>query len=320
MSQSRIFNIPKFKAHEKEEDKFGGWYKYGTLNQAALRVSDSDIGLDGEIRFNHKTKQFEGYNGKKWTVLDSSKGDDGMAGKNFDEVVKFVCNDKNEGGFIINPTELDTSKPDSSIKIRKLVSGMHTINDTSIKDIKIKENDTNVRLSVNSKPHIWDCGNINLDSIKSLNPDRTLKCYGDIALYLVNEEIKQGQIVQIVIDSNRVVIKPLSYKNNGHAPNLFGEAPNIAGIALEDAKPSYSCKVCVKGITSVLVSNESSYLQIDNNVKDGNNGLANFEGKVVKTNRKPLHSYIKMGNFLGNHTIEKNKLLPFKVDIDIVDD
>jgi len=306
MSQSRIFNIPKFKVHERTEDKFGGWYKYGNLNQAALRVGDSDVGLDGEIKFNRTTKQFEGYNGNKWMVLDSSKGDEGQPGKDFSEVVEFVCNEKNDGGFIISPSVLDTNEDGSTVKVRKLVSAMHNINNEERQDIGIRENESNVRLSVNSKPHIWDCGNIALDSLHLPNHDGTLKCYGKTAIFLVNEEVKKGQLVQIVVDSNRVAIKPLTYKNSGYAPNLFGEAPNIAGVALENIKPSHACKVCVKGITCVLVSNESSYLQIDNNIRDGNNGLVNHEGKVVKTNRKPLHPYIKAGNFLGNHTIEKN--------------
>lgn len=320
MSQSRIFNIPKFKTHEKEEDKFGGWYRYGNLNQVALRVSDSDIGLDGEIRFNRKAKQFEGYNGKNWIILDSSKGDEGQAGKDFNEVVEFVCKEKTEGGFVISPSKLDTSKLESTVKVRKLISGMYTLNGEHKKDISIKENEENLRLSVNSKPHSWDYGNINLDELSTSNPDGSLKCYGETAIYLAGENIQKGQIVQVVIEDNKVVIKPLSYKNNGHAPNLFSEVPNIAGIALRNVKAMHACRVCIKGITSVLVSNESSYLQIDNNVRDGNNALVNFEGKAVKANRKPLHPYIKVGNFLGNHTIVKDNLVPIKVNISIMDD
>jgi len=320
MSQSRIFNIPKFKAHEKDEDKFEGWYRYDSQNHVALRVGNSDIGLDGEIRFNRKTKQFEGYNGNRWIILDSSKGDTGQAGKDFNEVVEFVCDEKEEGGFVIQPSKLEPNKGDSSIKVRKLISAIHNINNEEKKDITITENESNIRLSVNSKPHVWDCGNIVLDTLHRPNPDGTLKCYGDTAIFLVHEEVKRGQFVQLVIEANRPVIKPLTYKNNGHAPNLFGEAPNIVGVALENAKPMHACKVCCSGITCVMVSNESSYLQIDNNVRDGNNGLINHEGKVVKTNRKPLQPYIKAGNFLGNHTITKNKLVPFRVNISIIDE
>lgn len=321
MSQSRVFNIPKFKIYEKDEDKYCGWYRYGNMNHVALRVGDSDIGLDGEIRFNRKTKLFEGYNGERWVILDSSKGDDGKPGKDFNEVVKFVSGDTSmSGGFIISPTVLDTSNPDATVKVRKLVSGYHMTPNGSKLDIDIKENENDVRLSVNRKPYIWDYGNINLDELQSNIPNNCLKCYGETALYQAIEPIKKGQIVQIVVNSDKIAIKPLTYNNNGHPPNLFGEAPNIAGIALEDAKPINVCTVCVKGITSVLVSNESTYLQIDNNVKDGNYGLANFEGKVVKANRKPLHPYIKVGQFLGNHTIVKDELLPFKVDISIIDE
>jgi hypothetical protein len=320
MSQSRIFNAPKYKHQEKDDDKFCGWYKYGNLNQVALRVGDSDIGLDGEIRFNRKTKQFEGYNGNQWMILDSSKGNEGKPGKDFNEVIKFVCDETLDGGFIISPTELDTSIQASTVKVRKVVSGKHTINNHTKLDIDIKETDNNLKISVNSKPYIWNYGNINIDDLSILNSDGSLKCYGEVALFQASEDIKRGQIVQIVVSSNKIAVKPLAYNNNGNAPNLFGEAINIAGIALSDTKPKHNCMVCVKGITSVLVSNESTYLQIDNNIKDGNNGLANFEGKVVKTNRKPLYPYIKVGQFIGNHTIIKDKLIPFKVNILIVDD
>jgi hypothetical protein len=327
MSQSRIFNIPKFKIYEKDEDKYSGWYKYGDLNQAALRVGNSDLGLDGEIRFNKNTKVFEGYNGSKWVILDSSKGDEGKAGKDFNEIIKFTC-DQNKSalksvsaGNIIDPSEINVSKNNSEIGIRKITSEQFPINGKSYNKINIKENKSTIQLDVVPQPYTWNMSNINLDELAIPNRDNSIKCYGETALYkIANEyEVHQGEILQIVIQNGSMVVKPLTYKNNGHAPNLYGESINIAGVSLNSVK-SGLCTVCTKGITMVKVSNESRYLQIDNNVKDGNNGLVNFEGKIVKTNRKPLHPYIKAGNFIGNHTIEKNKLLPFKVDISIMDD
>lgn len=323
MSQSRLFNIPKSK---ENDEKYAGWYKYGRLNQVALRVGNSDCGLEGEIRFNNSSKVFEGFNGNEWKVLDSSKGEKGEPGKNFNEIVKFENSDLNnkykctDKGEIISPISFNTNLLNETvINTRNIISDTFTINNNQYEYLTIKQNDSNIQLKCNPSPYIWDLTNESIDNLKRDCDNKELKCWGNISKFKVgNEPITKGSFVQLINNGNHLLVKQIKYKED-KTPNFFSEPINPIGVALNNCIGGDVCKVCTNGITLVRVSNEGGYLQVDNNILDSNIGIINFEGKAIKTNRRPLQGWLKGGRFLENHIIQKNNLVLFNVNIEIMD-
>lgn len=326
MSQSRLFNIPKSK---ENDEKYAGWYRYGRLNQAALRVGNSNCELMGEIRFNENSKVFEGFNGTEWKILDSSRGEKGDPGRDFNQIVKFE--NKNESsskyidtnkGEVISPVLIDTTVSNETIiNTRNLVSGSIMLNNKEYDSITIKQNESNILLKSNSQPHIWDLTN-NIDSIENLKSECSngdLKCWGNmIKLKVGRESIMKGSFVQLINNGEYLTVGPIKYRED-KTPNFFTEPINPIGVALNNCKNGEICKVCTNGITMVRVSNEGGYLQTDNNIMDSNIGIINFEGKAVKTNRRPLQGWLKGGRFLENHVIQKNNLVLFNINIEIMD-
>ena len=326
MSQTRIFNLPK-----KNDQKYAGWYKYGQENQVGLRVGNSNLGLDGEIRFNTKTCSFEGYNGNKWIVLDSSKGEKGQDGKDFSGIVKFQSIPRSRDvveytqfgyGYIIDPVTIDTTNGDSVINVKRIISDTFMVNDKTMPCLNIGQNKSTIVMNVNPQPYIWDLSKETNESMKELDNENSLKCWGDVSIFntSIDTVIQMGQLVQLENRKGKLIVAPVSYLE-GNVPNLFNGI-NPIGIALNSSKKGNinEIRVCTKGITQVFVDNVGGYLQTNNEIKCGDMGVVNYRGCVVKTNRRPLQNYIQAGYFLEDYTFdnlkhEKDFLALFNVDI-----
>ena len=106
-------------------------------------------------------------------------------------------------------------------------------------------------------------------------------------------------------------------KNNGVAviPNFYTNPINVIGVSLQDVDTTNQEKeinICTRGITSVLVSNKGDYLSTNGNVdKNGLFGIINYEGRIVKTNRKPIDNYICGGQFIETGSINEDKYFLF---------
>jgi hypothetical protein len=334
MSQYRFFNtIPQINS----DTKLAGWYKIDNKNNAALRVYDSNVLLPGIIRFNEKSNLFQGFNGKTWVDFYGTKGDKGDKGDNFNQVVRFnnmpvdlnnVIKNVECGEVfktkIINGVNSGDSSNENIVDCRTIISDTFKLNDVVHKSLNIGQSENNIILKSLPQPFTWDLSCVSIND-NYLNSDGSLKSYGNIMRFNVEKgiSIKRGQFVMSLINNDGdLVIRPVSYKaTKSRIPNFYMEPVNVVGVAIENIvgkSSSQTCRVCISGITSVLVGSEGGYLSADMNIKsEGSIGIINHEGKIIKTNNRPIYNFIVGGQFMEKKILKGEEYIMFNVNISI---
>lgn len=325
MNEQRIFN----KSNQLEGNKLPGWYRMNK-NNVALKVSNSNLNIKGEIRFNTDTNNFEGYNGVKWITFNCSKGDQGPPGKDYDKIINIINLKNQDKQTIENKHKLTShatlfSKIDNtSIGLRSLISEKFNINDIFENSLTFSQDEHEIKIDTIPKPYIWDLTNINIKELSNnrFNTDKSLKAYGTIKHVKLETtyNINAGQIVCYSLDEyDNICVKPFSFDSK-YEPNFFNHPLTIAGVCLNNKKGTdrdRTIKVCSQGITSVIVTNKG-YLTCESEIEMFSNGILNDNGYVIKINRRPITNFIKMGEFLESskelNTSKNTNLITFNVN------
>lgn len=297
----RLFNKP----NPSNDAKLTGWYKTKDNNQVALRVGDNDLDIDGTIRFKHGV--FEGYDGTGWIQLNAEKGDMGLAGQNFNEIVNIETNKTKCNLKSLKKTEraelnivTHCKPPHYTLEFRNIIGG---------KGIELLQDTTTLMIQNVPQPY---CSSITNNSISNLKS----KYHGDTTTYIVAPKchIKTGEAVQIISHQNKLYIKTVVYDKE--YLDLFNSGVNILGIALESSREGQSCQICTKGICNIIINNENSYPYISSvSIKLNNLGIVSKTGGIMNIGMKPLDNFISAGYFLEEGNIGKEgSMVLFYVD------
>lgn len=300
------------------KQKITGFYNYKNEPDKFLRVQNIETNLDGVIRFNNK--KFEGYDGEKWVLFNSLKGDKGDTGDNYSDkfIFKNTSNSLEDGLIIKNETFIKNENENDLIETRVLKSGYYTYNNIDIKSIDIKTLENEIILKTNPlPPMIQNYSHLKINDMKSNENDLEFKAYGDVHIYKVKGNIKKGQFVTMDYESGFLCVKPFYYKEYCDS---FINPIHIVGIALEDSLEKEKIKVCCKGITTVRCNLDPSKINnnyINNNKIEhiGTNVLIDMEGNAFGSLIKP-NLYYCGGYFLETGNISINNYF-FLIQIDL---
>ena len=303
------------------KEKYTGFYNYKNEPGKFLRVQNINTNLDGVIRFNKDN--FEGYNGEKWIVFHSVKGDKGDTGDNYSNkfIFKNTTSSLEDGLIFKNETFIKNDNENDIIETRVLKSGYHNYNNIKIKSIDIKTLENEIILKSNHLPPlIHDFSKLKINEIKSNKNDLEFKAYGNVNIYKCNDNIEKGSFVVLYSYNNYFCVKQLKYDENF---NNFIEPQFIIGIALEDSFQNgikkEKIKVCNKGITTVRCNLENSninnnYINNRNITNIGTISLVDKKGYAFSTLIKSK-DYLFGGYFLETGKIsENNNLFLIKIN------
>lgn len=280
-----------------------GFYSYKNELEPFLRIQNTNSDLKGVIRFNNNN--FEGYNGEKWILFNSVKGEKGKTGDNFSN--KFVFRNVSESledGLFFKNKHFIKEDDNDIIETRVLKSGYYNYNNINIKSIDIRTDNNNIVLNPLPLPNtIQDFSNLSSNNLKSKETDNEFKAYGNIEIYKTRETIRKGCFV--ILDSeDYLYVKSVKYDD---ILNKFINPINIIGISLEDSDNKEKIKICTKGITTVRCNIDAS--KINNNFintysidKIGTIALVDREGSAFVSLVEP-DEYLYGGYFL-----EKGKI------------
>lgn len=284
-----------------------GWYKTKNNDQANLIVSSSNSDVQGTIRYNETLNTFEGFNGNVWITFNALKGDKGDKGDDFDDVITFN-NLLGGSGNVIASGNIDVSKGQNIVSVRSLASGNTKLNDVSISTMTIQTYPTTIQLTSNPLPFEWNNSSISQSIL--INTDGSLKAYGTVETWMSSPNIKisKGQAVRIVEYENGLCVEPLRYVSPMISP--FKKNLSFLGIALNDAMPLSSVRICIKGITSVLLSSSIPKEFVSStDLKDvGLPGIIAPDAGIFYCPMKPSTTteFIKAGVFLKSGDITTN--------------
>jgi len=293
-----------------------GWYKLKNNDQASLIVSNSNSDVQGTIRYNETLETFEGFNGNVWITFNALKGDKGDKGDDFDAILSFN-NLLGGTGNIIASGNVNVSTGQSIISVRSLASGTTKINDISIPTVGIQTYPTTIQITSNPLPYEWNNSSISQSNL--INVDGSLKAYGTIETWICSSTaiISKGQAVRIIEnENNSLVIEPLTYISP--MASSFKKNLSFLGIALNDGIGDASIRVCVSGITAVLLSSNipKEYVCSTSLASIGLPGLIAPDAGVFYCPMKPPSTveFIKAGIFLKSGDITTNgKYVLFKI-------
>lgn len=297
-----------------------GWYIDRLTNDKTLRVNDSDVMLDGIVRFNRNNSIFQGFNGTSWVDFNATTGATGAAGS--DGIASFdVANlpsDETVNG------EVYSGKVNNELQFRALTSSTFDINATltSLNSVGIAKSDDYLTLTATSRPYQWDFSTNNTISyLKSSTSDSTFKAFGKISTWKVKSgvTITAGTVVRIALSTTssgysdsttEIVIEPYTYTVLQQEINQ-GSAP--LGIALQTKTNGQSCQICTEGITSVIMGNGDGAGNQTSNTLDGPGayGFVGYDGKVyneslstgISTNTPNIGYWLERGTFTLGTTV-----------------
>ena len=305
--------------NKKYNEKQTGFYNYKNEPDKFLRIQNIESNLDGVIRFNNKN--FEGYDGEKWILFHSVKGEKGDTGDNYYDkfIFRNLSHSLDHGLIFKNNTFIKDDNCKDVIETRVLKSGYYNYNNINIKSLEIKTLENEIILKNNPlPPMIQDFSSLKIQDLKSCETDLEFKAYGEVNIYRVKGNIRKGQFVVLDLDNNYFCVKSLEYDE---MIDNFIEPKQIIGIALEDSlyNSLEKIKVCCRGITTVRCNIDSSkinnhFINNKNIEKIGTLGLIDIEGYAFVSLVKPKE-YILGGYFLETGKIsETNNLFLFKIN------
>ena len=296
----------------------GGWYQISpNTSNIALRVSYSNIEMQGEIRLNTSTipPVFQGNNGSAWVDFNALQGNIGLPGTDFTNAINF-----NNLGLSSNvPIEVplasvfattyaNVAASISNVNIRSLEGGQYIVNSNlSIDSSILYQNSNIITITSQPLPYKWDfTGTQNTVSYLKNNPisDNSFYSWGETSKWIVQNgmNITKGQAVRLTRDSvssSNIVITPVSYSTL-IGVNPFATPFNMLGIATETSSSGNTCIVCTKGITTALcTSNITSDFTLTTQVPFvGVNAIVGRDGGMFCTTNIPTVDYIRAGYFL----------------------
>ena len=308
------------------DTKQAGWYQIQpSSSNVALRVSNSNIGLSGEIRLNNTITPpiFQGNNGSGWVSFNSTRGPTGPSGKDFTNEVKFNNLTLNTSpgapvslGTIFATSSANVAANMSNVNIRSLQGSSYAVNSNlSIHAISLTQNSNVITFNASPVPYTWDFtsskntvsylksggnggGNSNMSGIS----------WGDTSNWIVKtgQTIYKGQAVTLTKDTttSNIVIAPITYST---LINITQISPfNMLGIATHTASSGNVCVVCTKGITTVKCTNQitNDFYRSDSVSNVGTPGIVGKDGFIFNNqNSNPNVIYIKAGYFLEGNAI-----------------
>ena len=322
MQTNSVYINPQYTTNNYDAHA-AGWYVTSPSNSnLALRVQNTNLNIDGEIRLYNTgptgTSIFQGYDGTKWVNFNALTGPTGAAGLNFTDQVNFI-NTSNLApissnvtfGNIINTPFVNTALDISTVYARSLYAGNVTITSGNIiSSMQIMQNSNVIILISQPIPYQWDfSSNAMITKYKSGSGDSVFKASGDVSKWLVKTgyNIVKGTAVRIVNSdsgtNSNIAIIPMSYIPSTHI-NPFANPANVIGIALENASGGNSCRVCTKGITTVLCTSNTSvdFVPTSSLSVVGLPGLVGCDGGVFCNGMIPAGEYIRAGFFLESNT------------------
>jgi hypothetical protein len=308
-----------------------GWYQVEpTTSNLALRISNTNIGMTGEIRLNTNQSPyiFQGNNGSTWVDFNATQGPQGEPGKDFTNAVNF----NNLGastdpslvvslGSIFATTFVDVSQDISNVNIRSLAGGSSIINNNlTVDSLVVSENSNVITLTSQPLPYQWDfsASNGRVSYLKNANSDTLNYGWGEVSNWTVKQgsSVYKGHAVRLDIETgtSNVVIVPITY-NTLFLSTPYNTPMNMLGIAMEDANGGETCKVCTKGITTVYLSNDVNPLEFIPIVPSiGIDGILAKDGGIACPTSPPNVDYFtRAGYFLENGVSYGNYIL-FYVD------
>ena len=295
-----------------------GWYQIQpSSSNVALRVSNSNIGLSGEIRLNTKVSPhiFQGNNGSGWVSFNATRGPTGPSGKDFTNVVKFnnLTSNSSPGSTVSLATLFATSSANvaaniSNVNIRSLQGSSYTINSNlSINTISLTQNSNVITIHSTPVPYTWDFSGSH-NTVSYLKNSGNGYSWGETSKWIVQtgSTVYKGQSVRLTQDTttSNIVIIPITYTTLTGL-NQFTTPFTMLGIATETASGGSSCNVCTKGITTVKCTNQSTNdFTRSNDVSNvGIPGLVGKDGFIFNnTQSQPPVIYINAGYFLESGT------------------
>ena len=337
MSQLKpsILVNPQYTTNNLDTHK-AGWYQIKpSSSNVALRVSYSNIGLNGEIRLNTTSipPVFQGNNGTSWVNFNALTGPTGPPGKDFTNAVRFnnLTLNPNPGqsvplGSIFATTNANVAANISNVNIRSLQGSTSIVNNKlTINSIYLTQNSNVITINSNPVPYKWDFTGENKntvsylkDSSSSSTPSDT---WGETSKWIVQsgKTILKGQAVTLTKETNtsNIVVAPITYTTLN---NITQISPfNMLGIAINNATSGSICVVCTKGITTVLCTSNitNDFYRSDSVSSVGVPGLVGKDGLIFNNqNPYPQVVNIKAGYFLesGNNVSSNGNYALFYVE------
>ena len=320
-SSSTILINPAYATNGLDTQK-AGWYQIQpNSSNIALRVSNTNIGLSGEIRLNKTAipPVFQGNNGSGWVTFNATTGPIGPPGKDFINTVNFNNLTSNTSpeesvtlGNIFATSSANIAANISNVNIRSLQGSTYTINSNlSVNNISLTQNSNVITIHSEPVPYTWDFStNKNTVSyLKSSSSGTPSYSWGETSKWIVKtgETVYKGQAVRLTHNTgtSNIVIVPITYTEQIITGlNLFTTPFNMLGIATETVSGGGICDVCTKGITTVKCTNQSTnifFTRTDDVSDVGVPGLVGTDGFIFNNRQSPINIiYINAGYFLEN--------------------
>ena len=293
-----------------------GWYQITpTTSNLALRVASSNIGLAGEIQFtsNGGSLVFQGYNGNNWVDFNAIVGAQGVPGIDFTNAVHFNNLTSNTTSGIIVPlgqvfatTVANVAASLSNVNIRAISGGMNVVNSNlAVNSLVVSQNSNVITLTSQGVPYTWNMESSNgaVSYLKNAPGDTPYYGWGETSIWTVKsgQVVVKGQAVRLDGYGSNVVITPMIYTTlTGTTP--YNTAMNMFGVALENASGGQACRVCTRGITTVLcTSNTTTDFTATNSVASvGLDGLVGRDGGIFCNTLPPatINYFTRAGYFL----------------------
>ena len=293
-----------------------GWYQINpTASNLAMRVASSNIGLSGEIQLtsNGGSFVFQGYTGNNWVDFNATVGPQGAPGLDFTNVVHFnnLTANATPGivvslGDVFATTEANVAASLSNVNIRAISGGINQVNSNlAVQSLVVSQNSNVITLTSQGVPYTWNMEGSNgaVSYLKNSPGDTPYYGWGDTSVWTVKpgKIVVKGQAVRLDSSSSNVVIIPMVYTTlTGATP--YNTPMNMFGVAMEDASGGQPCRVCTRGITTVLcTSNTTMDFTATNSVASvGLDGLVGRDGGIFCNTLPPatINYFTRAGYFV----------------------
>lgn len=139
--------------------------------------------------------------------------------------------------------------------------------------------------------------------LKNATSDTPYYGWGETSIWTVKpgQVVVKGQAVRLDSSSSNVVITPMIYTTlTGATP--YNTPMNMFGVALENASGGQTCRICTRGITTVLcTSNTTTDFTATSSVASvGLDGLVGRDGGIFCNTLPPatINYFTRAGYFL----------------------
>jgi hypothetical protein len=310
-SGTNVTTVARVSQSGVSDNNKAGWYMDRLHNNKTLRVTDSDIMLDGIVRFNSNNSTFQGFNGTAWVDFNATQGPAGSNGA--DGIASFSVSNLPSGETVDGEVYFGTV--DSELQFRAIKSGTFNANEaiTGVNAITITKSDDYLTLGVNPQPYQWDFSSNNTVSyLKSSTSDSVFKAFGTISIWKVKSgsTVTAGTAVRMTLSSSgtnyaesttELVIEPYTFTASQQE---IKEGSGVLGIALQTVSSGNTCKVCTEGITTVIMGTGGGAGNQTSTVIDGP-GAHGFIGYDAKVYNESLSTGISSNTPSAGYWLER---------------